>query len=439
MKRQLIIELETWKNDRDRKVLLLRGARQVGKTYLIREFGKLFRNSIEINFEKNSEFCSFFEQNLDAGRIINDLSIFLGEPIEDGKTLLFFDEIQKCPRAIEALRYFYEDRKGLHVIAAGSLLEFALEEIASFGVGRIRSLFMYPMSFDEFILASGEESLLELKRNATPSTPLQEPFHNKLIDLLKKHLILGGMPEVVKTYLGGGNIRDIRNILSDISISYYDDFEKYRRNVPVLRLKEVMDSVIRQSGGKFVFSQSSTTSSPQQARDALNLLEMAGLVHKAYHTSGQGIPLGSGMNIKMFKALILDTGILQMLLDFKLTEPMLAGNIDMLNKGSLAEVYAGLEMIKYANPYAPFRLFYWHREKRGSSAEVDYLVSREEEIVPLEVKSGSTGKMQSMNLFMQERGSNKGFRVSLENFSSYEKIEVIPLYALSNLRERDYL
>ena len=197
--------------------------------------------------------------------------------------------------------------------------------------------------------------------------------------------------------------------------------------------------MIRQSGGKFVFSQSSATSNPQQAREALNLLEMAGLVHKAYHTSGQGIPLGSGMNIKMFKALILDTGILQILLDFKLTEPMLAGNIDMLNKGSLAEVYAGLEMIKYTNPYAPFRLFYWHREKRGSSAEVDYLVSREEEIVPLEVKSGSTGKMQSMNLFMQERGSNKGFRVSLENFSSYEKIEVIPLYALSNLRDRDYL
>jgi len=439
MKRLIFSELVKWKNDKHRKVLLVRGARQVGKTFIIRELGATFERFIEINFEKDSEVCALFEQNLDPDRIVNDLSLYSGVPMEDDRTLLFFDEIQRCPRAITALRYFYENRPKLHVIAAGSLLEFALEDLPSFGVGRIRSLFMYPMSFDEYLFACNEEQLVELKGMAGPSSPLNDVFHKKLIELLKKFLIIGGMPEVIKTYLYGGNITDVQKVLSDITVSYYDDFGKYRRRIPSLRLREVMDSVVRQAGGKYIYSKAGASITPVQAKEALQLLEMAGLVHKTFHTSGQGVPLGSDVNHKKFKVLILDNGLQQMKLNIKLSDPLLAKNVDMLNKGSMAEIFTGLEMIKYASPFVPAQLFYWHREKRGSSAEVDYLVTNGKDISPVEVKSGRSGKMQSMNLFIQERNSKKAFRVSLENFTSYGNIEVLPLYAISNLKIWDYL
>ena len=174
-------------------------------------------------------------------------------------------------------------------------------------------------------------------------------------------------------------------------------------------------------------------SNPVQAKEALDLLEMAGLVYKVYHTSGQGIPLGSNVNYKMFKALLHDNGIFQKLSGLRLSELLIANNIDLLNKGNIAEAFAGVEMMKYANIYEKRQLYYWHREKRGSSAEVDYLIEHQGQVVPVEVKSGSSGKMQSMNRFLEERNSAFGIRLSLENFTAYDRICVIPLYAISNL------
>jgi len=434
MRRVIISTLKDWKLEKKHKVLLLRGARQVGKTFIVRELAKDFDHFLEVNFEKNPDIRNFFDQNLDPDRICTYLAAYYGIPIIDGKTLLFFDEIQSCPKAIESLRFFYESKPGLHVIAAGSLLEFALEDLTSWGVGRIRSVYMYPMSFDEFLLANNEDALIELKKNASAVNPLDAVFHEKLKDYLKRFLMIGGMPEAIKTYIGNSSdINSVQNVLSDITISYNDDFAKYKSRAPILRLREVMGSVVKQSGGKYIYSKAGPLSNPAQAKEALDLLEMAGLVYKVYHTSGQGIPLGSEVNYKVFKALLHDNGIFQQLSGLRLSELLMANNVDMLNKGNIAEAFAGVEILKYANALEKRQLYYWHREKRGSTAEVDYLIEQQGQVVPVEIKSGSTGKMQSLNLFIEEKKSSKGIRISLENFSQYGKITVIPLYAVSNL------
>ena len=431
MKRHVFDTILAWKAEKNRKVLLLRGARQVGKTYMARELGKTFKYFFEVNFEKDVDVKQFFEQNLDPESICASLSAYYGSPIIDEETLLFFDEIQSCPKAIQALRFFYEAKPGLHVIAAGSLLEFVLADLSSRGV----SLFMYPMSFDEFLLANNEEALLKLKKSASYEDPLIPAFHDKLIDYLKKFLIIGGMPEVVKTYAESpSDITAIQKVLSDITLSYYDDFAKYKSRSPLLRLREVLGSVVKQAGGKYIYSKAGTLSNPSQAKEAVDLLEMAGLVHKVYHSSGQGLPLGAEANYKKFKALLLDTGIFQQSAGLKLSEYLLAKNIDTLNKRNIAELFTGLEMIKYTDVHEKKQLYYWHREKRGSSAEVDYLIKQKGNVVPIEVKSGSSGKMQSMHIFLSGRNATKGIRISLENFSRYDKIESIPLYAISNLK-----
>lgn len=433
MRRDILFTLKSWKSEINRKVLLLRGARQVGKTYIVRELAKDFTHYVEVNFEKNSDVKSFFEQNLDSDRICANLSAYYRVPVLDGKTLLFFDEIQSCPKAIQSLRFFYESKPGLHVIAAGSLLEFALEDLTSWGVGRIRSLYMYPMSFDEFLLANNEDALLELKKNASEINPLNPAFHEKLKDYLRSFLMIGGMPEVVKNYIGNRTaINAVQKVLSDITISYNDDFAKYKGRIPVLRLREVMESVVKQSGGKYIYSNAGSLSNPAQAKETLDLLEMAGLVYKVYHTSGEGVPLGAGVNYKKFKALLHDVGIFQQLSGLRISDLLVANNVDMLNKGNIAEAFAGLEMMKYANAYEKKPIYYWHREKRGSSAEVDYLVEVQGNVIPVEIKSGSTGKMQSMYRFLEEKKAPWGLRLSLENFSAYDRIRVIPLYAISN-------
>ena len=205
-----------WKNDANKKPLLLRGARQVGKSSAVRHLSQHFDYYLEINFEENSVITDFFNQNLSVLEIVENLSALYNTPIVAGKTLLFFDEIQSCIPAISSLRFFYEILPDLHIIAAGSLLEFALAELPSFGVGRVRSLFLYPFSFDEFLAASGENRLLGIKQNATIDTPLQDILHQKLLKFLQKFLILGGMPEVIAHYLKNNNLLEAQQILDDL-------------------------------------------------------------------------------------------------------------------------------------------------------------------------------------------------------------------------------
>jgi len=433
LERNIDTDLINWRNETERKPLLVRGARQVGKSSSIRKLGEGFDSFLEVNFEEHKRVHSLFEGDLTPQILCENLSVMFDTEIAPGKTLLFFDEIQACIPAISSLRFFYEKMPELHVVAAGSLLEFALTEIPSFGVGRIRSIYMYPLSFDEFLLGIGQTKLLELKKKANAQRPLAIPIHEKLLELLKKFLIIGGMPEVVKKYVTQNDLRACQRILEDLINSLRTDFSKYKYRVPSSRIREVFESVVHQAGGKFVYKKASQNLNTLQIKEALELLIMAGLVIPVTHTSANGIPLGAEVNPKKRKMLLLDTGIFQRLLQLDISELLFSHKLNLVNKGGIAEQYIGLEILKNASCYTQPELFYWHREALNSNAEVDYLIQLNNEILPLEVKSGSKGSMNSMFIFLKEKNAKFGYRLSLENFTKYDNIQVFPLYAFGNI------
>jgi len=433
MKRNVDKELTTWMGSGDRKVLLVRGARQVGKTYSVRILGKQFKYFLEVNFEEHKDITGFFEGSLDVEKIIQKLSAFFSIPIIDGQTLLFFDEIQACPNALRALRFFYEKRANLHVVAAGSLLEFALSEISSYGVGRIESLYMYPLSFDEFLLALGKEKILKIKRDNL-FEELDAVFHNELLDLVKFFLIMGGMPEIVDTYLKKSDLVLCFRKIKDLIISFQDDFRKYKTKVSSIYIKEVFDSIALQAGRKFKYSNIDSHAAHIPLKKALEVLVQAGLAYKVYHSSSQGIPLGGQIKANKFKVILFDSGIHLQMLGLDLQEILIAQDIDLVNKGSLAEIFVGNELIKYFSQTSQKDIYYWHRENRASNAEVDYVIQKGTEIIPIEVKSGVKGKMQSLRLFLSERKIKKGVRISLDKFSIQNNLWNYPLYAISSLK-----
>jgi len=433
LERNIDSDLINWRNETERKPLLVRGARQVGKSSSIRKLGESFDSFLEVNFEEHKKVHSLFEGDLTPQILCENLSVMFDKEITPGKTLLFFDEIQACIPAISSLRFFYEKMPELHLVAAGSLLEFALTEIPSFGVGRIRSIYMYPLSFDEFLLGAGQVKLLELKKKASAQRPLATPIHEKLLELLKKFLIIGGMPEVVKKYVTQNDLRACQRILEDLINSFRADFSKYKYRVPTSRIREVFESVVHQAGGKFIYKKTSQNLNTLQIKEALDLLIMAGLVIPVTHTSANGIPLGAEVNPKKRKMLLLDTGIFQRLLQLDISELLFSHEFNLVNKGGIAEQYIGLEILKNASCYTQPELFYWHREALNSNAEVDYLIQLNNEILPLEVKSGSKGSMNSMFIFLKEKNAKFGCRLSLENFTKYDNIQVFPLYAFGNI------
>ncbi|MDR1343448.1 MAG: ATP-binding protein [Prevotellaceae bacterium] len=432
------VDLLAWSKAEDHKVLLLRGARQVGKSSAVRQLAKSFEYFLEVDFESDKETRTFFEGgSLAPQPIVEQLSIKYGVPIIAGKTLLFFDEIQACIPAISSLRYFYEKMPDLHVIAAGSLLEFALEEIPSFGVGRITSMFMYPFSFYEFLGALGENLLLEAIRKASAASPLHEVIHSKAVALLKRFLVVGGMPEVVAKYVKTGDLLQSQAVLSSLIVSLKSDFAKYRKRAPLTRLNEVFESVARQAEGKFVYEKAAMQASNAQVKQALEMLVMAGLVVPVTHTAANGVPLGAEANPKFQRMFLLDTGLFQRVLGLDVSQIFTSNDFKAINRGALAEIFVGLELLKNSSCYSPIALYYWQREKPQGSAQVDFLIQKGEKIVPIEVKAGTQGAMQSLRWFMKEKNVAKGARASLENFAHYEDIDVYPMYAISNLIKSD--
>jgi len=434
--RKADIELEKWKADSKHKPLLIRGARQVGKTKTIREFGKQFDVFIEINFEESPRLKALFQDELSPAAICENIAAIYKTSIEPGKTLLFLDEIQSCPEAIASLRFFYEKMPDLHVIAAGSLLEFALAEMPTFGVGRIRSMFMYPLSFSEFLLGSGEQQLHEKVKQANPSNPINEILHARLVELVQKFICLGGMPEVIATYIETKDLHHCQQLLDDLIISIRADFTKYKRKTPVSRLNEVFQSAVFQAGQKFVYAKACVQANNIQVKEALQILITAGLLIPVTHSSSNGLPLGAEANPLKQKMLVFDTGIFQRIMGLDLAEFLLSKKFDAINKGNIAEQFIGLELIKSESCYQLPLLYYWHRESKSSNAEVDFVISLSQQIVPIEVKAGTKGAMQSLFLFLKDKQLEKGIRVSSENFSSYQSVEVYPLYAVENLRNK---
>jgi predicted AAA+ superfamily ATPase len=437
-KRNISAFLGAWALEKERKPLMLRGARQVGKTSAVRELGKRFKYYVEINFDDDPMAGSFFEQNRDPQELCNRLSVYVKTPIRPGETLLFFDEIQSCVPALKSLRYFYEKFPEQHLVAAGSLLEFALEEIPSFGVGRIHSVFMFPLSFYEFLGALGEEVLSDACKKAGPENPLPDPVHKQLLERLKIFFLVGGMPEAVARYVQSGDLLRSHAVLEDLLTAFRDDFSKYRSRLPVLLLNEVFESVMHQAEGKFMYERAAVETANVRVKQALDLLIMAGLAHPVTHSAANGIPLGAEINHKYRRIIPCDTGIFLHILGIDGADILLAKDFRAVNRGALAEIFAGLELLKSSSTWAQRQLYCWHRDKPQSSAQIDYLVQRGETIIPIEVKAGTQGGMKSLNLFMKEKNISRGIRTSLENFGRKENFDIYPLYALSNLYLPDF-
>ena len=392
-----------WKNSDCRKPLLLRGARQVGKSWAVEHLGETFDYFIEVNFEKRPEMLDVFQKIHDVHELTANLSIYYNTPVIPGRTLLFLDEIQKSPDAIQSLWSFKEDYPELHVVAAGSLLEFTLQELPSFGVGRIRSLFVYPFSFDEFLSAEGKAAWVEAKLEANAAKPLLTPLYNDLVQHFRMFLMVGGMPASVAAWITTHDYSQCQAELDDIQLTYYDDFPKYAKKVDPTLLRNALQSVVMQIGEKFTYSQVEGGYRAEEVKKALKLLCDAGIIKRVSHTAGNGLPLGAEVNDKFRKYIYLDSGLLLRLLDLdlggarQLTELIIAGTAeDLVNKGGLTEMVLGWELVKYNNPRTQHELYYWENTSEGTRSEADYIIARDLKVLPIECKAGTSGKMKSL-------------------------------------------
>lgn len=426
MQRFVLNTLAQWKEQKNRKPLILRGARQVGKTWLVNAFGQqYFKGRIHvIDLEKHPDWHVVFEKNLNVQRILSELELLVNASIEPGKDLLFFDEIQSCPRAIMALRYFYEELPGLHIIAAGSLLEFALKDI-SFPVGRIRFLNMFPMTFAEFLLAIGREKLAEIVRSSEPQ--FSENVHNMLLDELRTYFFVGGMPECVKSYAESGKLKPVFEIQSQLIETYRADFSKYAPYADKRCLNAVLTNTARSVGSQIKYARLTADFTPPTNKKAFDLLTMARLLYKIPAASPAGLPLSVSASGKKFKALMIDIGLMQNLCGLNAAEEISSSDLLDIYRGALAEQFVGQELIA-ANGGA---LYYWSREAKSSSAEVDFLVEREGRIIPIEVKSAAAGKLRSLHLLLKTYPRiSAGYVLSALPFSRLpeQKLIFIPLY-----------
>lgn len=449
--REIDKQLNEWKESKQHKPLLLRGARQVGKSSVVRHLGESFDYYIEANFEKKSELKDLFKQTTDVKLLASNIGLLYNTPIIAGKTLLFLDEIQVSSEAIKSLWFFKEDFPELHIIAAGSLLEFTLKDLASFGVGRIRSLFMYPFSFDEFLIAQGKKDWVEAKQMADAEKPLFEALHNELVQQFRTFLIVGGMPASVVAWLDSHNYNECQAELDDIQLSYYDDFAKYSNKVDTTLLRNTLQSVVAQTGKKFMYSKVEGGYRTDDVKNALRMLCDAGIIKRVSHTAANGLPLGAEVNDKFRKYIYLDSALLLRILDLNfgasqnIVDTIVAGTAeDLVNKGGLAEMVLGWELVKYSSSRSQHDLFYWENTSENTTSEVDYIIVRNMKVVPIECKSGKSGKMKSLRLFMKNKHIKEAIRCSLENFALLQNNEdknenevsnicINPLYAISNI------
>ena len=433
MKRLIDYHLKEWVHDPLRQPLLLRGARQVGKTHAVRKLGKSFTHFVEINLEELEKAATAFQGSLTATDLIIELEVITQKPIKPGKTLLFLDEAQAVPRAITALRYFYEQIPELHVIAAGSLLDFALEHVG-IPVGRVQSLYVYPMSFVEFLAATDYTFLLERLIEHDPQKEFSTTGHALLLEALGKYLALGGMPQVINCWKDTKDPLLCTRLQNRIISTYRQDFGKYAQKAQIKYVDLVFDAVPNQLGKKFKFSKIDGEYRKRELAPALDLLDTAGIIHKVFHSSGQGIPLGAQANPKDFKVLFSDVGIAQSILEYDLSDWFLNPLKEFINKGELVESFVGLELLAYSTPHKKKKSFYWHRESRTSDAEIDYLLQIKKDIFPIEVKSGKGYNLHSLKQFLEShQKSPYGIKFSTNNFAQLDALHCYPLYAVSKL------
>jgi uncharacterized protein len=424
MQREISRFLTDWLHSTPRKPLIIRGARQVGKTWLVRDLAQSQQlKLVELNFEKRPDLRSLFSSN-EPREILRNLRAFTNVEIKPSQSLLFLDEIQAVPELLGKLRWFAEEMAELAIVAAGSLLDFALaKHDFSMPVGRISYLYLEPLSFEEFLEASDRCGLKEYILDYDWPQQVPESVHTQLMQAVKEYLVVGGMPEAVALWISTGSFDRVSQAHFDLLTTYREDFTKYSGRLSVERLEEVMAAVPKQLGRKFVFKEVNPEVAAVPIKQALDLLAKARVCHRVGATSANGLPLGAELNDKFFKMVMLDTGLCGASLGLSLGQLNRVTELTMVNSGGMAEQLVGQLLRTISPPYIPSSLYYWQRTDKGAAAEIDYLIQHESRVIPVEVKAGSTGSLKSLHQFMKQKGAGIAIRTN-SDFPSLGPVQV---------------
>lgn len=429
MYRVAIENLYKWKNSKHRKPLIIEGARQVGKTWLMKEFGdKAYSDTVYINFDSNSMMASLFASDLDTDRLIMGLELYAERKIDPENTLLIFDEVQEVPRALSSLKYFCENAPQYHIVCAGSLLGIALHEGTSFPVGKVDFLKLYPLSFMEFLMAIGRERFAELldKRDYSMITSFRQVY----IDALKQYYFVGGMPEAVKSFAEDKDFNEVRDIQKRILAAYEQDFSKHAPNEIVPKIRMIWNSIpsqLAKENKKFVYGLVREGGRAKEYETAIMWLCDCGLVHKVSRVNAAGIPLKAYEDLKAFKLFIVDVGLLGCMTGLR-QHTLLDGNDLFVEfKGALTEQYVCQQL-----KTIPDLAVYYYTNDRGS-CEVDFVIDNGEQVSPVEVKAEVNLRAKSLKTYRERFRSDVSVRTSMADYKQEDRLVNLPLYAISNL------
>ena len=430
MYRIAIEKLLKWKQSKRRKPLIIEGARQVGKTWLMKEFGKqAYTETIYINFDSNSRMAELFASDLDTDRLIMGLELYAGHKIDPDNSLLIFDEVQEVPRALASLKYFYENTPQYHIVCAGSLLSIALHQGTSFPVGKVDFLKLYPLSFKEFLIATDKERFAELldKQDFGMITCFKQTY----IDSLKQYYFIGGMPEAVQSFAENKDFNEVREIQKRILAAYEQDFSKHAPNEIVPRLRMVWNSIpsqLAKENKKFIYGLVRDGARAKDYETAIMWLSDCGLVHKVSRVNAAGIPLRANEDLKAFKLFVVDVGLLGCMAGLR-QRTLLDGNALFVEfKGALTEQYV-CQQLKTIEDLE----VYYYTNDRGS-CEVDFVVDTGEQIVPVEVKAEVNLRAKSLKTYQEKFSPEVSIRTSMSDYKKEEWLVNLPLYAIDQLK-----
>ena len=431
MKRLLYNKLISWKNSKKRKPLLIQGARQVGKTFLVKEFGKKeYKDLVYLNFERNSILSSLFENDLDPQKIIDNISLFMNRKISKS-TLIFFDEIQVAPRVLTSLKYFQEEAPQFHIIAAGSLLGVSVGKESSFPVGKVEFLTLYPMSFVEYLIAFKGELFVQLLYRKNEITPFPDVINSELLNHLKRYLYLGGMPEVLQSYLDNKDIKEVRKLQENILKAYKRDFSKYADKSQAIKNSELWSSIpyqLAKENKKFKYKDIKRSARAASFDSSIEWLKNAGLINIVYNITVPKLPIAGYSDKSKFKIYMLDTGLLGAMLNISSEIIVTSNKLFSEYNGAFIENFVASELV--ATGFKD--LFYW---KSKSDAEVDFIVQIKDNIYPLEVKSGLNKNKKSLKSYDEKYTPKLLLRTNPNNLIKSNRFINIPLYLIFRIKD----
>lgn len=431
MKRKLLNNLIEWKNDKNHKPLVLEGARQVGKTWLMKEFGRTqYKKVAYINFDRNEKMCKVFEADLDTNRLITAIELDVEFKITPEDTLIIFDEIQECPRAITSLKYFNEDAPQYDIIAAGSLLGVAHHFGTGFPVGKVEFLRLYPLSFTEFLDAMGKEQFVELIEKQ--DFEMIKLFNTKFEDLLKQYTYIGGMPEVVQDFVNNKDFKKVRTIQKRILSSYEKDFSKHIPANTVEKVRMLWSSVptqLAKDNKKFIYNAIKKGARAKEFETALTWLKDAGLIYQVYKITKPGLPIGAYEDLDSFKLFVLDVGLLGALVNLDAKTILDRYEIFQEFKGAMAEQY----VLQQFKTIKDLPVYYWTNET--SRSEVDFVIQLNSKVVPVEVKAATNLRARSLKIYMEQFKPELALRTSLADYKKIDNLIDLPLYTIECIKE----